>query len=64
MSLVFSHSSSSISGVRVQRVAKVTVMQAKPPTAMARMFPVSIGISSPVFLTKVAALNPPSKVEA
>merc|ERR1719180_203863 len=64
MSLVLSHSASSISLVNLQRVMKVTMMQAAPPTEMATMLPVSIGSSSPVFLTKVAAERPPGKVEA
>merc|ERR1719193_2083329 len=64
MSLVLSHSASSISAVILQRVMKVTTMQAAPPTEMATMLPVSMGSSSPVFLTKVAAERPPGKVEA
>ena len=34
------------------------------PAEMATMFPVSIGISSPVFLTNVSADNPPGYVLA
>merc|ERR1712012_114872 len=64
MSLVLSHSASSISAVILQRVMKGTTMQAAPPTEMATMLPVSMGNSSPVFLTKVAAERPPGKVEA
>merc|ERR1712112_371459 len=59
MSLVLSHSSSSISEVNLHRVMKVTMIQAAPPTEMATMLPVSIGNSSPVFLTKVAAERHP-----
>merc|ERR1719500_2431871 len=64
MSLVLSHSSSSISEVNLHRVMKVTMTQAAPPTEIATMLPVSIGSSSPVFLTKVAAERPPGNCDA